>query len=257
MVKLKEFLEQVAAIAAQNPRYELGGDGAGGVCDCIGLIIGAIRQAGGEWGGTHGSNYAARYCMKEMKKHLAAEELELGWAVYKAKAPSESGYNLPKTYEGHDDQLDYYHVGIVTGVEPLVITHCTKNDGIDGIATDSRQGKWIYGGPLTLVDYEGEAVSMATAIVRASSGSTVKMRAKASTQSGLYWNVPVGAQVVLLAQGNQWSQITWNGRKGFMQSRFLELEGEGATGDEEALVTLTMEKTTAAALAAALRNAGL
>ena len=58
---LEAFIAQVEAIAQASPVYRLGGDGSDGTCDCIGLVIGAIRQAGGAWMGTHGSNYAARY----------------------------------------------------------------------------------------------------------------------------------------------------------------------------------------------------
>lgn len=257
MIKVSDFLHQVAAIAAENPRYEAGGDGSGGTCDCIGLVIGAIERAGGDWNGTHGSNFAARYRMAAMHKQLEAADLELGWAVYKAKAPSQAGYKLPGTYEGHEDPLDYYHVGVVTGVEPLEITHCTKNGSIDGIARDSRQGQWLYGGPLALVDYEGEAGNTAVTIVQASSGKTVKMRAKASAQSGLYWDVPVGAQVKLLARGSQWSQICYGGRTGYMQSRFLKTSGEEGNEHEEGLVTLSLKREAAAALAAALKAAGM
>ena len=58
MIQLSDFLTQIAAIAAESPSYRLGGDGSDGTCDCVGLIIGAIRRAGGQWAGTHGSNYA-------------------------------------------------------------------------------------------------------------------------------------------------------------------------------------------------------
>ena len=151
MVNLSAFLSQVAAIASERPTYRLGGEGADGTCDCIGLIIGAIERAGGKWKGTHGSNYAARNEMAVLSRQIDATQMELGWAVYKAKAPNESGYALPDKYKSGSDLLDYYHVGVVTGIEPLEITHCTTGGGVDGIATDSKQGKWLYGGPLALV----------------------------------------------------------------------------------------------------------
>ena len=60
-ITLSSFLEKIREIASENPKYRSGGSGKDGTCDCIGLIIGAIRRAGGSWPGTHGSNYAARY----------------------------------------------------------------------------------------------------------------------------------------------------------------------------------------------------
>ena len=58
---IHRFLEKVQVIKSLNPAYKQPGDGSNGVCDCIGLIIGAIRRMGLKWTGIHGSNYAARY----------------------------------------------------------------------------------------------------------------------------------------------------------------------------------------------------
>ena len=63
MVHMDAWLRKVDEIADEGPSYQLGHDGSDGTCDCIGLIIGAIRRAGGKWTGTHGSNWAARNTM--------------------------------------------------------------------------------------------------------------------------------------------------------------------------------------------------
>lgn len=49
MVTMDAWLSKVDEIAAEGPSYKLGHDGSDGSCDCIGLIIGAIRRAGGTW----------------------------------------------------------------------------------------------------------------------------------------------------------------------------------------------------------------
>ena len=59
-VDVKKFLTRVEEIAAEGPGYQHGHSGDDHLCDCIGLVIGAIRRAGGQWRGLHGSNYAAR-----------------------------------------------------------------------------------------------------------------------------------------------------------------------------------------------------
>ena len=46
MVHMEAWLSKVDEIAAEGPSYKLGHDGSDGTCDCIGLIIGAIRRAG-------------------------------------------------------------------------------------------------------------------------------------------------------------------------------------------------------------------
>ncbi|MBQ4639347.1 MAG: SH3 domain-containing protein [Clostridia bacterium] len=134
---LKENIDRVR-------EYQLGMDGTGGKCDCIGLIIGAIRLAGGKWTGTHGSNYAARNEMLNFQPIPSASALRLNDLVFKHRQPGAEDYALPSSYKGHPDQNDYYHVGVVTSVTPLVITHCTGVAG--GIKKDTALGKWSHFG---------------------------------------------------------------------------------------------------------------
>ena len=224
---LEAFIAQVEAIAQASPVYRLGGDGSDGTCDCIGLVIGAIRRAGGSWTGTHGSNYAARYEMRELLPVTDAGELCLGDVVYKARTPGQAGYALPERYKKGPDQRDYYHVGVVTAVEPLEITHCTG----PGIVRDTKLGKWTYRGRLEKVDYDGTEVveTMAQeAKVTAASGSTVKMRSKPSTSDGLYWEVPVGAEVQVAEIIGGWAKVRYGDRTGYMMADFLDMDGQEA-----------------------------
>ena len=85
MVTLEAFLSEVAKIKSEAPTYREGGDGSDGTCDCIGLVIGAIRRAGGGWAGTHGSNYAARFAVDGLFRQVDAADLEPGWLVFKAQ----------------------------------------------------------------------------------------------------------------------------------------------------------------------------
>lgn len=55
-----EFLRKVMAIKAERPKYRLTGYGADGTCDCIGLVIGAIRRMKLKYSGIHGTNWATR-----------------------------------------------------------------------------------------------------------------------------------------------------------------------------------------------------
>ncbi len=125
-ITLTAFLEQLETICATKPDYRIGGSGTDGTCDCIGLIIGAVRRAGGSWTGIHGSNYAARKQMADFGE-IKAADLFVGEVIYKARKPGDSSYSLPDRYKVGDDLLDYYHVGVVTKVHPLEI-----NISIDG-----------------------------------------------------------------------------------------------------------------------------
>ena len=227
---LELFLEKVEEIAATDLVYQEGKDGSNGACDCIGLIIGAIRRAGGSWTGTHGSNYAARYEMRELLPVTDAGELCLGDVVYKARTPGQAGDALPERYKKGPDQRDYYHVGVVTATSPLEITHCTS----PGIVRDTKLGKWTYRGRLEKVDYdgtEGMETMVQTATVVADSGSKVKMRSKPSTSDGLYWEVPVGALVQVAEVSGEWAKVRYGDRTGYMMAKFLAMDAptQGAT----------------------------
>lgn len=236
----ERFLEKVEEIAQSNPSYKEGRDGSDGTCDCIGLIIGAIRRAGGAWNGIHGSNYAARYEMRELLPVMDARELNLGEVVYKARMPGQTGYDLPERYGADPDNRDYYHIGVVTAVKPLEITHCTG----PGIVRDTKLGRWTYRGRLEKVDYDGTEVvetMVQTATVVADSGSKVKMRSKPSTSDGLYWEVPVGALVQVAEVSGEWAKVRYGDRTGYMMAKFLVMDAQepptsgsssGSTGGE-------------------------
>lgn len=230
MADLAKFLEGVRAMGAAQPTYRLGGSGADGTCDCIGLIIGAVRRAGGTWTGTHGSNYAARSEMSGGLRRVAgAAELEVGEAVYKARAPGAAGYDLPAKYNASGDLLDYYHAGVVMSVSPLEIWHCTSGSAGGGIKVDSKPGAWAWAGRLKKVNYEGglgmQGENAQKALVAALSGSTVYLRKLPDKGSPYLAKVPVGTRVEVLEVGGEWCTVTVSGQRGYMMRRFLELEG--------------------------------
>lgn len=253
-----KFLAALEEVADPSPVYRLGGDGSDGTCDCIGLIIGAIRRAGGSWTGIHGSNYAARYEMRELLPVTEAGELNLGNVVYKARTPGQAGYALPERYKNDPDKNDYYHVGVVTSTSPLEITHCTG----PGIVRDTKLGKWTYRGRLEKVDDDGaEAVEtmVRTATVVADSGDDVKMRSTPSQTDGLYWKVPVGDKVQVAYVEGEWAKVRHQGHTGYMMVEYLEMDAQeppasgsssGSTGGE----LITVQRAALQAVYEALGN---
>lgn len=218
------FLQKVEEIAQERPQYKLGHDGTGGLCDCIGLIIGSIRRSGETWDGIHGSNYAARNEVEYLLPVSNANELSVGEVVFKAFSPGQSNYNLPSRYDEHPDRNDYYHAGVVTSVSPLVITHCSG----PGIVRDKKLGKWNYRGWLKKVDQEeGNGDTMATgtrtATVYASQGSTVNMRKNKNGE--LLDRVPVRTTVTIREEDGEWAKIVYGDKVGWMLKKFL-LENE-------------------------------
>ena len=258
MVHMESWLNKVDEIAAEGPSYKLGHDGSDGTCDCIGLIIGAIRRAGGEWNGTHGSNWAARNAMDTLHAVTDPDDLHVGQAVFKAAEPGQSGYNLPDRYKGDADTRDYYHVGVVRSVSPLEIVHCTG----PGIVRDKKMGKWNYAGWLAMVSRgndEWEATGMQTAVVIAESGSTVNLRK--TPHGALEDRVPVGSVAQVIDTMDGWARITTNGKTGWMDMNYLRMQDSGdpdtsggadGTGADGDMITITLPRSAAEALLAAL-----
>lgn len=238
----EKFLGEIEVIRALKPQYKLGCSGYNGYCDCIGLDIGALSRMGIKWDGIHGTNWAAR---KEMTQKViripAVSVLQLGDLVYKARAPGEAKYDLParyrkggKYYDG--DLNDYYHVGTVTGVNPLRITHMTSPT----VKVDTSLGKWAWfgklkklgdGGIVPVPDPEPVPVPVppdpapgVQAVVTAPSGQYVKMRKEPYVTCRLWENVPVGAVVTIEKPGEVWAQISYGSRHGwYMMAKYLEI----------------------------------
>lgn len=163
--------------------------------------------------------------MDGMQYVSSTDDIFLGEIVYKAKEQGEEGYELPDRYKvAGGDLRDYYHVGVVTGIDPLEITHCTSVAG--GIKRDTSLGKWRWGGMLKYVDYEdGEGMmedALYTAMVTAPTGSTVRMRSKPSDNSTVIENIPIGELVDVLDIMDGWSSIRHKGVAGYMMSKFLD-----------------------------------
>ena len=231
----EQFMDGLRQNIARINAYQLGMDGTGGLCDCIGLIIGAIRLAGGEWAGTHGSNYAARNEMRGLEKITSERQLRTGEMVFKARMPGEENYSLPDAYSRDADQNDYYHVGVVTSVQPLEITHCTSVAG--GIRRDAVLGKWQYAG-----SWKGITDAVPEGMPFRVTGGRLKMREGPGTQYAVLCTIPDGTLVAgseLPAQG-EWRAVSYKGENGFVMARYLE-PVPGTTEQLRRLLSLLQE----------------
>jgi len=218
-VKLSDFLFHVAQISAERPAYELGADGSNGKCDCIGLVIGAIKRSGGTWNGTHGTNYTVRNAVDYLKEVASEDELAVGELVFKAREPGTSGYALPDRYDESPDRRDYYHVGVVTSVAPLTITHCTSPGGIK---EDTKLGAWAYRAWCSEVEQKEDIIFMPyPMIVTAPSGKTVNMRERPNLSAPLVKQVKIGETVSVVDESGEWSRVTYDGYAGYIMTKYL------------------------------------
>ncbi|MDD6041946.1 MAG: SH3 domain-containing protein [Clostridia bacterium] len=256
----KAFADGVADIAETAPTYRTGGTGMDGTCDCIGLVMGAMYALGHSEYPMHSSNYFARCEVDNLQRVDAMEdELKPGMLLFKARSDGNPRYDLHMRYRQGGryftgDLLDYYHVGVVTGVNPLEITHCTSTGQTDGIARDGTLDSWTHAGMVRGLDYReddgGEAEeAVETAIVTAQSGSTVNLRERPGEKAGLLMRVPIGRRVAVLERASGWAHVQVDGTTGYMMEAFLSSgDASDAAGKDADMVTLHLPREAAMAL---------
>lgn len=250
MISKETFIKNVLAIQQRYPTYREGGLGADGTCDCIGLIMGAMYEAGVKKYDMHSSNYFARYQMQNLYAVSRPEHLFSGMIVYKA---TEDTSDLNARYQPGGryytgDILDYYHVGVVLSANPLTIIHCTSGGGVDGITTDHSMGKWAFGGMLKDINYgsadepasEEETMVPYKAKVTAPSGSTVNMRVSPNPDAARMAKVPIGNIVEVQTEADGWARIAYGYQVGYMMSQYL-LKVDFEPGSTESVVNALMD----------------
>lgn len=226
-ISVEKFIECLYSVYDDNPTYEKGHDGSDGRCDCIGMSRGALHRAGiDDTPHMRGCNDAARNTLKNLAKIKSEKQLLPGDIVLKVRDKDDKDYPLPDQYrkgksgyKASVGELNFTHWGQVISINPLRIMHMTSPSAL----IDTKLGKWSYYGQLPWIN-EGEIredPDVKTSIVYADTGSTVKMRAKPSVLCKLYWDVPIGAEVVVMKDDGKWSEIIWNNRTGYMMTKFL------------------------------------
>lgn len=86
-----------------------------------------------------------------------------------------------------------------------------------------------------LADDEQKEVVNLQGKVTAPSGSTVKLRQKPSTSCSMYWDIPVGTEVMVTDYGPEWCKVNANGQTGYMMTQYIEIGGEVVPGEDDDL----------------------
>lgn len=226
------FVEAVIALAEDITGYMKGRSGENGLCDCIGLVIGALRMIGLVWTGTHGTNYAIRYQCRSPSLITGIDSLHVGDLVFKKHDPGEDGYDaatIKKSYSGHPDQADYYHVGVVVSVYPLHIVHCSTG----GIHHDTKIGKWEVRTTLLDLPEEGEEpVARSYFVSGGVESAPIRMRKTASKSAAVVAEIPQGKSVDYLATSGAWAKVIYEGKTGYVMSEFLHSTETGTVDTE-------------------------
>ena len=201
--------------------YESPGTNDKNGIDCSGMFVKMYRDQGAKI--YHGSNTIFReYCSETGEIH-SAKDLQVGMAVFKCKpwTDADKGNRWYGTSPGN-----LSHIGFVTSVNPLEITHCTSPVA----KTDSTIGKWAFWGKLKDVDSSGtpspepspdpEPITV-TKMVFAENGKPVNLRYGPSLDKKIMDEIPVGETVTLSQIKGSWSKVSWRKKTGWMMNAFL------------------------------------
>ena len=152
----------------------------------------------------------------------------------------------------HDGKGNASHIGLVTGTGKGAIHSsysrgCVCESDFKGKTIKNggwnRVGLWDevdYGEPVNSIlsgeskaDDGGKEETMSEiATVWALSGSTVNIRKNQDKTSPLVDRVPVGEKVTLEHYGEEWSRVEYNGKTGYIMTKFLII-GEVTPGDSD------------------------
>lgn len=216
--------------------YESPGTNDKNGIDCSGMFVKMYRDQGAKI--YHGSNTIFREYCSETGKITSAKDLQVGMAVFKCK-PWTDADKGNKWYGTEPGNLS--HIGFVTSVNPLEITHCTSPVA----KTDSSIGKWAYWGKLKDVDYGGSPSPepgpdpeptpvIKTMYVTTPDGKSANIRRKASKQAALVERVPYGASVTWTKNnGKGWAYVKYHGFVGWMMEDFLTEDVPGPAPSPE------------------------
>lgn len=246
MISMKTFAENAVSLAGTITEYVWGATGENGKCDCVGLVIGALRMGGVKWTGTNGTNYTARNEMRYLTLLENAAELQVGMVVLKSRAPSQSGYDLPEKYKQGADLNDYYHIGVVTGENPLVITHCTSPGPIK---RDNNAQGWNWYGELNLVEPGQETPEQQARTMYVAGGKLALRNGPGKNYQLKVW-IPDGEEVKARPYNEEWAEVTWGKYEGYSMLKYLS----DAPGDEMDSVTITIDRATAENILAAFEK---
>lgn len=231
MIGVTGFVARVEKIAERKLTYRTGGIGKDGTCDCIGLVMGAMYESGRNAYDLHSTNYFARFQIMELKR-VSKRDLFIGQILFHARTNQDklNGRYLPggRYYTG--DLLDYYHVSVVTSVNPLRIVECTEYGDVSGIVVNETFKGWDYGGKLRGVLYdetesggvyekeeEMSVVLYEAEVITKEDPLTIR----ATPNGRKIGEIPKGANVEVLADG-EWARVRYGEMLGYVSSQYLK-----------------------------------
>ena len=250
MVTAKQFVANVNSVYSKKPKYVLGSDSFT-ECDCIGMVKRSLKMGGIEPTGLSGTNYAARYTIKNLKPIKSVSDLKVGDVVLKGRPYTKNdNYPLPSKYlkggsHYNGDTTNYFHIGTVTKTNPLEITHMTSPTA----KKDTKLGKWNYYGQLPQVSYTEKSEVVVVLEYATVIGGSLNIRKEKSVNSNKIGIIPSGSKVAVTEHGTDWCKVTYNAYTGYAMTKYLNFE----SGSDDSKISITLSRDNALALYEALK----
>ena len=233
MVDYKVILDEFHIMLDEHWPYDWGAARYGCV-DCSGAFVYAYNKH--KLDIAHGSNAIARKYVVKLIPYSEAK-IEAGMIALKARKPGEKGYALPEKYKNDPDQNDYYHIGLVDEDRKTVLN---AQGTATGFVRSPITQNWNYVAYAKDLIYlkEDNPVETKQATVVAKTGSSVNMRAGASTSSLLIDRVPIGSKVMVMQDHGEWMQIAYGTKTGWMMANYIDYDDAPDETKDEDLMEL-------------------
>lgn len=222
--------------------------------DCSGAWVRCYKKHG--YNILHGSNSIFRKECSSTGQITSKNDLKVGMMVFKNRFDGKE----PEKYK-NDGLGNFYHIGAVTSVNPLVITHATSPNAKQDKKFNANMNGWTHWGVGNKVEIsdvvdnnldDGGNETVATSgelqdkncKVIANSGSTVNVRKSESQKGELVVRVPIGDTVLVTSDsGNSYVGVRWEDATGiykhigkvytgYMAREFLTIYDENYITDD-------------------------
>lgn len=203
--------------------------------DCQGFIEQTVKRAGGTMKDYRGSNDMFRNACSTIVP-LKGAKLEPGMVLFIVEHDGKE----PPQYKA-DGLGNASHVGWYTGGRYEVV-HSGATKG--RVAASTLRNGWTHAGWLKEVDYAGVALpqeeQLMEGYIKLPQEQNVFLRMAPSKTAGYYARINGGERVEILSENGEWTQIAYDGMKGYVASEFVSREetaAEVSPADFEALAT--------------------
>lgn len=191
--------------------------------DCQGFIEQTVKRAGGTMKDYRGSNDMFRNACSAIVP-LKGAKLEPGMVLFIV----EHDGGEPPQYKA-DGLGNASHIGWYTGGRYEVV-HSSATRG--SVAASTLKNGWTHAGWLKEIEYGETPIpqqeTLMEGYIKLPPEQNVFLRMAPSKTAGYYARINGGERVEIISENGEWTQIAYNGKKGYVASEFVSKEAVAA-----------------------------